>query len=788
MAEDPIKKAKETADIVEDAFRSIAASVKDIFNEALDASDDFGKTLSKDITRNINSIARSSSQLVSNQMKIVDGSLKLSDIEKQRVANLAKIEGIERQIKVANASTSLSKKEKLKYQKALNKQLENAIESNAEITNQLNEQENTLKEINKLSGAYEDLAEGIKSIPGLGPILKGPFEGMAKGAKQTATALATGTKTAGIFGKGMTVAGGAFKGLASGVGKSVMRGGPFGVLLLIAQKFVEALIMADKQSTAISRSLGSSTKGAEIVRDAMISVSNSTKSTAVTLQNTLDTLFKVNSILGVSTAATTDLSRIEKERLGTLTDINERLGLSEQSFTRLTRLSYLTGENADDILKGMIGVQSVIGLQNNTLFNSKEILEETLSLSDSIFLKFKFQTGEIAKAVAEAKLLGFSLKDIEGTQSSLLNFESSIASELEAELLTNKELNLERARFFALNDDLPALGKELEKQLGTLEEFQNLNNLQRTSFAKALGMDEAKVIEILTKQQELRNIQKLTADDEFKINAARILGLDKLDKLTKEQVQNLISSGELSDNQRKQIEEAFGASQFAMMKREDATKRFERALDRVQELFVKLVDGGLLDKLVKAIEEVALALSGDQSLFSILFQGVDKQIVAQQKQLQLEKERQELLKDEIKNKQKIENLDKQIQETREKEQNIAGKKTGTFTGIGAVVGGLLGAIFGGGVGAIPGAAIGATLFGGGRSVYEDYNNEPQMATGGIVNRPTRALIGEAGAEAVVPLNEFYAKIDQLIAAVESNRNVYMDGRLVGDAVAARSFK
>jgi hypothetical protein len=70
----------------------------------------------------------------------------------------------------------------------------------------------------------------------------------------------------------------------------------------------------------------------------------------------------------------------------------------------------------------------------------------------------------------------------------------------------------------------------------------------------------------------------------------------------------------------------------------------------------------------------------------------------------------------------------------------------------------------------------------------DYNNEPQMATGGIVNRPTRALIGEAGAEAVVPLNEFYAKIDQLIAAVESNRNVYMDGRLVGDAVAARSFK
>jgi hypothetical protein len=51
MAEDPRKKAKETAEIVEDAFRSIASNIKDIFNEALDSSDDFAKTLSKDVTR-----------------------------------------------------------------------------------------------------------------------------------------------------------------------------------------------------------------------------------------------------------------------------------------------------------------------------------------------------------------------------------------------------------------------------------------------------------------------------------------------------------------------------------------------------------------------------------------------------------------------------------------------------------------------------------------------------------------------------------------------------------------
>ncbi len=36
--------------------------------------------------------------------------------------------------------------------------------------------------------------------------------------------------------------------------------------------------------------------------------------------------------------------------------------------------------------------------------------------------------------------------------------------------------------------------------------------------------------------------------------------------------------------------------------------------------------------------------------------------------------------------------------------------------------------------------------------YMDFGNLPRMADGGIVNQPTIAMIGEAGAEAVVPLD------------------------------------
>jgi len=64
----------------------------------------------------------------------------------------------------------------------------------------------------------------------------------------------------------------------------------------------------------------------------------------------------------------------------------------------------------------------------------------------------------------------------------------------------------------------------------------------------------------------------------------------------------------------------------------------------------------------------------------------------------------------------------------------------------------------------------------------------ELATGGIVNKPTKALVGEAGPEAVIPLREFYAKMDELIAAVKQGGNVYMDSRKVGESLVIGGYK
>ncbi len=779
MAENPKERAEDSARIFEDAFRNIASDMSDIFKKGLKEADSYGKALARDINSELSSLARSQQTLITNAEKLLKGEITSKKIAEQKVTLQNKLTSVTRKLNLA--SDHLSKKEK-----EILKQKMKSLETAIDVTEELEKQAKIAKETEKHSKIYERFAEGIKDIPGLGKMFSGPFESMAKGAKTTSAELATGVKSAGKMGKGMTVAGGAMKGLGKGMKGSMLgKAGWVGLLLSAIQKLVEALLMADKQSTAISRNLGASVDGAEGIRDAMIEVADASDKTSVTLQNTLDTMFKISSILGVSTNVASQLSYFEKERLESLTHINQTLGLSEESFSRLTKLSYITGENAGDIVNRMAGMYVAVGLNNETMFNSKEILEETLSLSDSIYLKFRFQTGEIAKAVAESRLLGFSLSDIESTQSSLLNFESSIAAELNAELLTGRELNLERARYFALNDQVPGnfmrLGKELEQQLGTLEEFNKLNFIKRESLAKAFGFTEEKVIQILTKQEKLRNLQKVTNDEDFAATARRALGLKEADKITQEHLQALISSGELTDEQFKKVEKAFGKSAAAMMEREDASKRFERAMEQLQDVLVRLVKGNILEDLVSMLERVVIALSGDQSLFSLLTGGIDEGIVAKGKMAQLEKERSELEGkdgvDKIINKKKLEDLAKKEEQqtqiiAREKEIDGTWNQVKTFFAF---------------------TSPAYHMAKGGFQSWGDVEQKgikplEEFAVGGIVNRPTRALIGEAGAEAVIPLDEFYAKMDQMIAAVTANRDVYMDGRLVGDAVAARSFK
>jgi hypothetical protein len=121
------------------------------------------------------------------------------------------------------------------------------------------------------------------------------------------------------------------------------------------------------------------------------------------------------------------------------------------------------------------------------------------------------------------------MKDIAGISRSLLDFESSIASELEAELLIGKDLNLEKARYLALNGKSDEAVAALVEQAGSLEELQGMNVIQQEALASAVGMTADQLATTLEKQAGINATKQegLDIDAEAMSDGAKALSIQE---------------------------------------------------------------------------------------------------------------------------------------------------------------------------------------------------------------------------------------------------------------------
>ena len=115
---------------------------------------------------------------------------------------------------------------------------------------------------------------------------------------------------------------------------------------------------------------------------------------------------------------------------------------------------------------------------------------------------------------------------VEGIADSLLDFEGGIAKEMEAELLLGKNLNLEKARQAALDNDFETVATEIAKQAGSSAEFGEMNRIQQEALAKAVGMNREELASTLLLEDKLKGLTAEKANlREQRINKLQAEGL-----------------------------------------------------------------------------------------------------------------------------------------------------------------------------------------------------------------------------------------------------------------------
>jgi hypothetical protein len=129
-----------------------------------------------------------------------------------------------------------------------------------------------------------------------------------------------------------------------------------------------------------------------------------------------------------------------------------------------------------------------------------------------------------AKAAVEAAKVGTSLSGILGAADKLLNFESSISAQFEAQVLTGKQINLEKARQLSLDGDIAGLTTEIQSIVGQVGDIQSLNVIQRGKIAEAIGISVGDLIKISRGEEVAQG--ETVLDEQKKTNELLIEGLD----------------------------------------------------------------------------------------------------------------------------------------------------------------------------------------------------------------------------------------------------------------------
>ena len=392
-----------------------------------------------------------------------------------------------------------------------------------------------------------------------------------------------GTETATFGGKVQILKAG-----IGSLGKSMMKNltDPLALAKFLGDQLIDAIKGVDSGAGDLAKNLNMSYTEALATRKEFAKQANDSGNIFVTTKGIQESQMAINNALGTSVV-------LAGENAIAFTEMRDMAGFTNEELIGINNISLATGKSMNDITGEFMAQAKMSAIQNGVLLNEKSLLKDIGKVSAATTLSFAKNPKLIGEAVATAKALGMEMSKVEGIADSLLDFESSIENELQAELLLGKNINLEKARQAALNNDLATVAKEISEQAGSAAEFTAMNRIRQDALAKSVGMNRDTLAETLFVQEQLAGATGDEAEEKEKLLNARIkeVGLAQATaELEKDGIEGL----------REQNSQA---------------EKFEAIMMKIKDVFVQLVTpimemiSPIIDLLVPAIEMISFLIT-----------------------------------------------------------------------------------------------------------------------------------------------------------------------------------
>ena len=565
----------------------------------------------KEGTKSFKTIRGLASQLEDDMKGIVD-------LEKKELVNIRKKAIIEQE-NAKRIKKSLNDKVKLnKEEKQLLKTLEKGVNVHQIIIDQADKRIKAEQKIAKTAGITGALFNGLSNT--LGKIgIGGEF--FEEGKENIREAAKSGSKLK-VVGAGITSV---FK----GVGQALTD--PVTIFGLLTKGFMALLALGQEfaQKTAdIGKSFLDMNTSASTVAGSLKTMASNSR--YMNYEEAANALKSMNAVAGTSVM-------ISGEQIDAYHKYTHFLGLSEKAAQGLYKVSLLSGKEFGNVGDEIGGVVKGLNQANGTSMSLNDIMEEVTNASAKSMANIGSNPAKLAAAAFQAKKLGLTLDQVAAAGESHLDFENSIAKEMEAELLLGKNLNLETMRAASLSGDEATVAKEMNRLLEENYDSTKGNKIQQKALADAMGVS----VEELHSMNQARLLQKKMGDMDAKtriaaekeVNKLMATGLtheEALNKLTKKNLEDTINKGEEVEATNRALEDAKEKLKGALMplatKISNAIKnfvesdRFTKMLEAIEKAIKWTVDG--IEKLIPKIEKMFDWIKANPTLAALIGGGL----------------------------------------------------------------------------------------------------------------------------------------------------------------------
>ena len=586
------------------------SKVRKVFEDMVNNTEDLDTALAR-VNNAIEEQDRGLESIASRYTEIVNESSKANKNQQQLNKHVDDLVGLSRtlaDIKTGETNTSNRQLTSLSAQLTAKK---NILQKQLEITKKGSEEAKAIaqvmrsleKEAKQIEAIKENYKEVNKEI-GLGPQILGgmdkalgklgfPDLGINKALEDTQK-MGMAAKNAGVKFDAM----GTF---VVNMAKQLKNALSFANLfqMAITQTF-KAIQAGDKSIGKMAKDMNITYQDAAALRTEMTGIAKESGDPALNTERLQNSMMAVNNLMGARVS-------LGKEDLKTFTKLREQAGFTNEELFGMQQLATLNNKSLKDTNKELTGNIKAFAAQNKLAINEKVILRDIVKASSSLQLSLGGSTEQLAKAAINARKFGISLEQSEKMAESLLDFESSITKELEAEILTGKNLNFERARGLALEGKTAEAAAEMLKQMGGSAEFAKMNVIQQKAMAEAAGMTREEFAKSIKDREVLEKLGAKEGQSQLEAYNAMLKS-----GMTREQIATKLGDKELENQLNQQSnQEKF---QQSVMKMQEA---FTELANKLMPVFTMLAEIGevLIPAISLALFPVQMAIDGIKMMF-----------------------------------------------------------------------------------------------------------------------------------------------------------------------------